>query len=165
MAKRQVFFSFEYNKDNWRASQVRNMGKFSDDSTLLDNDWEKIKKETDSKIKEWINSQLKKRSCLVVLIGETTSTRKWVRYEIEQAYKLKKGIVGIYIHNLKDSNGNQSNKGGNPFYSLYTDNNERLSKYVETFDSHYQTSNNVYNDIENNIEKLIENAINNSGTY
>lgn len=25
MAKRQVFFSFEYKKDVWRASQVRNM--------------------------------------------------------------------------------------------------------------------------------------------
>lgn len=165
MAKRQVFFSFEYNKDNWRASQIRNMGKVSDDSTFSDNDWEEVKEKTDSKIKEWINSQLEKRSCLVVLIGETTSTRKWVKYEIEQAYKLKKGIVGIYVHNLKDSNGNQSDKGSNPFYSLYTDNNERLSKYVETFDSNYKTSTNVYSDIEDNIEKLIENAINNSGKY
>lgn len=42
MAKRQVFFSFEYNKDNWCASQVRNMGKVSDDSTFLDNDWEEV---------------------------------------------------------------------------------------------------------------------------
>ena len=40
---RQVFFSFEYNKDNWRASQVRNMGKVSNDSTFSDNDWEEVK--------------------------------------------------------------------------------------------------------------------------
>ena len=43
MAKRQVFFSFEYNKDNWRAGQVRNMGKVSDSSTFSDNDWEEVK--------------------------------------------------------------------------------------------------------------------------
>ena len=51
MAKRQVFFSFEYNKDNWRASQVRNMGKVSDDSTFSDNDWEEVKSKNDSDIK------------------------------------------------------------------------------------------------------------------
>ena len=49
MAKRQVFFSFEYNKDNWRAGQVRNMGKVSDSSTFSDNDWEEVKLKTDAK--------------------------------------------------------------------------------------------------------------------
>lgn len=33
MAKRQVFFSFEYNKDAWRASEVRKMGKVDSSST------------------------------------------------------------------------------------------------------------------------------------
>jgi len=32
--KRQVFFSFYYDDDNWRASQVRNMGKVDSSSTL-----------------------------------------------------------------------------------------------------------------------------------
>lgn len=41
--KRQVFFSFEYNKDAWRASQVRNMGKVDESSTFSDNDWEEVK--------------------------------------------------------------------------------------------------------------------------
>ncbi len=47
MAKRQVFFSFEYNKDAWRASQVRNMGKVDNSSTFSDNDWEEVKEKTD----------------------------------------------------------------------------------------------------------------------
>ena len=102
MAKRQVFFSFEYLKDNWRAGQVRNMGKVSQSSTFSDNDWEEVKYKSDAKIKEWIDLQLSMRSCLVVLIGSTTSTRKWVKYEIQKAYELNKGIVGIYVHNLKD---------------------------------------------------------------
>ena len=104
MAKRQVFFSFEYNKDAWRASQVRNMGKVDNSSTFSDNDWEEVKEKTDAKIREWIDNQMAKRSCLVVLIGATTSGRKWINYEIEKAYELNKGIVGIYIHGLKDKN-------------------------------------------------------------
>ena len=165
MAKRQVFFSFEYAKDNWRASQVRNMGKVDKSSTFSDNDWEKVRSLSDWSIKQWIESQLKMRSCLVVLIGTTTSTRPWVKYEIEKAYKMKKGIVGIYVHNLKDSKGNQSNKGCNPFYNLYTEDGHRLSNYVTCYDSHYKSSQYVYNDISNNIEQLIEEAILNAKKY
>ena len=166
MAKRQVFFSFEYNKDNWRAGQVRNMGKVDTSSTFSDNDWEEVKEKTDTKIKEWIDSQLAKRSCLVVLIGATTSGRKWIDYEIKKAYELNKGIVGIYIHKLKDSSGNQTTKGNNPFYHIYIgENNERLSKYVTCFESSYQSSNYVYDDIKEKIEQLIEGAIEASGTY
>ena len=58
MAKRQVFFSFEYNKDAWRASQVRNMGKVDNSSTFSDNDWEEVKEKTDAKIREWIENQM-----------------------------------------------------------------------------------------------------------
>ena len=166
MAKRQVFFSFEYNKDAWRASQVRNMGKVDNSSTFSDNDWEEVKEKTDAKIREWIDNQMAKRSCLVVLIGATTSGRKWINYEIEKAYELNKGIVGIYIHGLKDKNGNQTTTGSNPFYNiLIGKNKERLSKYVECYESSHLTSTYVYDDIKNNIEQLIEDAISNAGTY
>ena len=166
MAKRQVFFSFEYNKDAWRASQVRNMGKVDNSSTFSDNDWEEVKEKTDAKIREWIDNQMAKRSCLVVLIGATTSGRKWINYEIEKAYELNKGIVGIYINGLKDKNGNQTTKGSNPFYNiLIGKNKERLSKYVECYESFHLTSTYVYDDIKNNIEQLIEDAISNAGTY
>lgn len=165
MAKRQVFFSFEYVKDNWRASQVRNMGKVDDNSTFSDNDWEEVKYKSESTIKEWIDKQLAMRSCLVVLIGATTSSRKWVKYEIQKAYELNKGIVGIYIHKLKDKDGNQTTKGENPFYQIYTKDGYRLSNYITCFNSQYSTSSFVYDDIKENIEKLIDDAITQSGTY
>lgn len=161
MSKRQVFFSFEYIKDVWRASQIRNMGKVSNDSTFSDNDWEQVKSKSDAEIKKWIDSQMAMRSCIVVLIGKTTSTRKWVKYEIEKAYELNKGIVGIFIHNLEDKSGNQTDKGANPFYSVFTNDGERLSNFVTCFDSIYCLSKNVYADIAENIEDLIEEAINN----
>ena len=161
MAKRQVFFSFEYSKDVWRAAQVRNMGKVSNDSTFSDNDWEEVKSKSDIAIKKWIDDQMAKRSCIVVLIGKTTSSRKWVKYEIEKAYELNKGIVGIYIHKLKDKEGNQIDQGANPFYTVYTNSGERLSKYVRCFDSTYISSQYVYDDIKGHIEDLIEEAISN----
>lgn len=163
--KHRVFFSFEYNKDNWRASQVRNMGKVDGNSTFSDNDWEEVKLKSDSEIKKWIDGQMANRSCIVVLIGSTTSTRKWVRYEIEKAYELHKGIVGIYIHGLKDVYGDQTTKGSNPFYNIYTDDGHRLSNYVEAYDSQYVTSKYVYDDINGHIENLIQDAIDNAGTY
>jgi hypothetical protein len=85
MAKRQVFFSFHYTPDNWRAAQVKNMGIVDNSSTWSSNDWEEVRYKSDAKIKEWIDGQMAKRSCVVVLIGKSTSTRKWVKYEIEKA--------------------------------------------------------------------------------
>ena len=163
--KRQVFFSFHYNRDVWRASMVRNMGKVSNDSTFSDNDWEEVRYKTDSKIKEWINSQMEKRSCLVVLVGEETSERKWVKYEIEHAMELNKGIVGIRINRLKDKNGDQDEEGANPFYNVITSDGHRLSGYVTLFTSTYSSSKYVYEDIEEHIEDLIEDAIDHRWDY
>lgn len=165
MAKRQVFFSFHYGKDNWRAGMVRNMGKVDDSSMFSDNDWETVKKKSDPEIKKWINDQMQMRSCLVVLIGAETSGRKWITYEIEKAYELQKGILGIYVHNLEDKNGNQTSKGNNPFYNIFTSKGQRLSNFVVAFDSSYFTSKNVYNDIKDHIEDLIEDAISVKGTH
>lgn len=162
---RQVFFSFEYKKNVWRAGQVRNMGKVDNSSTFSDNDWEEVKSKSPDAIRKWINDEMDKRSCVIVLIGKTTSTREWVQYEIQQAYKKGKGLVGIYVHNLEDSQGNQTEKGANPFFSICTKNGESLSNFVTCFDSYYSTSKFVYSDISDNIEKLIEDAIEKAGTY
>lgn len=162
---KQVFFSFEYNKDNWRASQIRNMGKVSNTSTFSDNDWEEVKYKSQSSIEQWIKNQMKMRSCVVVLIGSTTYTRDWVKYEIKEAYNQNKGLVGIYIDKLEDRDGKQTTKGKNPFDYVTTYKGEKLSKYVRTFDSAYLSSKYVYNDIADNIEELIEEAISNAGTY
>jgi len=159
MAKRQVFISFEYGKDNWRASQVKEMGKVSKDSTFSANEWEEVKEKEDNKIKKWIDDQIAKRSCIVVLIGNSTANRKWINYEIERAYELDKGILGVNIHGLKNKEGKQSVKGANPFYYVKANNGERLSKYITRFDSIYSQSKNIYSDIEDNLEQLIENAI------
>ena len=50
-------------------------------------------------------------------------------------------------------------------FVLIGKNKERLSKYVECYESPHLTSTYVYDDIKNNIEQLIEDAISNAGTY
>lgn len=165
MPKRQVFFSFHYNKDVWRAGQVKNMGVVDNSSTWSANDWEEVKEKSDTVIKNWIDSQMAMRSCIVVLVGKETSTRKWVKYEIEKAYALGKGIVGVYVHKLKDADGDQTTQGSNPFYSVYTKDGHRLSNYVECFDPPHVTSAYVYDDIKEELPDLIERALENRGTY
>lgn len=134
-------------------------------STFSDNDWEEVKWKNDAAIRKWIDEQMAMRSCIIVLIGATTSTRRWVKYEIEKAYELGKGIVGIRIDRLEDQNGEQTTEGSNPFYQIYTDSGSRLSNYVTVFKSKYRSSKYVYDDIKDNIEQLIEEAIEAAGTY
>ena len=110
---------------------MRNMSKVDGSSTFSDNDWEEVKTKDEKTIKKWIESQMAMRSCLVVLIGATTSSRKWVKYEIEKAYELQKGIAGIRIDRLKDQNGDQTFQGADPFYHMYTKDGSRLSNHVK----------------------------------
>lgn len=174
MAKRQVFFSFRYIYDAWRAGQVRNMGKVSNDSTFSDNDWEEVREKTDDKIEKWINDEMKMRSCIVLLIGEHTQGRKWINYEIKKAWESGKGIVGIYIHGLKNASGEQAEKGENPLkdfcidktlnyiahHSNPADDNEiNLSKVCKAYDTPYKSSEYVYGYIKDHISDWIEEAI------
>ena len=121
MAKRQVFFSFHYDEDVWRVAQVRNIGAVEGQPLFSDNGWEKVRRTSEEAIKRWINKEMEMRSCVVVLIGTHTASRKWVKYEIEQAWKKGKGIVGIYIHRLENSCKQQADKGENPFDSFCVD--------------------------------------------
>jgi hypothetical protein len=162
MAKR-VFFSFYYKEDNQRASLVRNMGVIEGNPLVSDNEWEKITSGGDEAIKEWIDEQLFGRSCAIVLIGQNTAGRKWINYEIKRAWEKDKGLLGIYIHNLKDLNGEQSSKGRNPFEDFTLNGGTaqaiNLSLVVEAHNPPYTESKDVYSYIEDNIENWIDRAV------
>jgi len=157
---RRVFFSFHYKPDNWRASQVRNMGVIEGNRPCSDNDWETITQGGDEKIKKWIAEQLDGKSCAVVLIGSNTAGRKWINHEIVKAWNDKKGVVGVYVHNLQNSDKQQSAKGANPFASIKCgDSDKMLSSIVKAYDPPYSTSTSVYNHIKENLETWVEEAI------
>lgn len=174
MAKRQVFYSFHYNKDSWRAAQVKNMGMVEGNTPVSANEWEDVKRKGKTAIENWINGSMAWRSCVVVLIGENTYSREWCKYEIQHAWKTGKGVVGIYIHGLKDALQHQSMKGKNPFELFYidktinyiaersfpTDNNEiKMSHVCKAYDTPYICSENVYSYIREHIEEWVEEAI------
>lgn len=157
---RRAFYSFHYQPDNWRASQVRNMGVVEGNKPATDNDWESVKKGGDKAIQKWIDDQLSGRSCAVVLIGAKTAGRKWINYEIEKAWSDGKGVLGVYVHNLKDSAEKQSTKGSNPFDEFTIDSGrKKLSSVVKAYDPPYVTSTNVYKHIADNLADWIEEAI------
>jgi len=156
---RRVFYSFHYKPDNWRVSQVRNIGAIEDNKPASDNDWETVTKGGDKAIEKWINDQMYGRSCVVVLIGSETAGRKWINYEIAKAWNDKKGVLGIHIHKLKNTAGETSNKGSNPFDHIKLDGETKLSSIVKVYDPPGIDSNSVYNHIRDNIEAWIQTAI------
>lgn len=129
MTKRQVFYSFHFKNDSWRAGQVRNIGVVEGNMPVSSNDWEEVK---------------------------------------------RKGVVGIYVHNLKNIEGEQDIKGDNPFklfcidktfnyiieHKHPADSNEiNLSEICKTYDPPYKISTNVYDYIKEHINEWVEEAI------
>jgi len=157
---RRVFYSFHYKPDNWRASQVRNMGVIEGNRPCSDNDWETITKGGDEKIKKWIAEQMDGKSCVVVLIGTNTAGRKWIDHEIIKGWDDGKGVVGIYIHGLKDKDGNVSTKGNDPFDSIgYGNSGKKLSSIVKCYDPQGSNSQERYDWIRKHLANAVEEAI------
>ena len=178
---RRVFFSFHYKPDNFRTSQVRNIGVIEGDKLISDNDWETVKRGGDKTIKKWIDNQLKNRTCTIVLVGEKTADRKWINYEIKESWDAGMGVVGIRIHRLEGNDGKQSKKGKNPFdrfviggekpsTKLYDEDSffaylwfslfgKNLSSIVKLYDPPQTTGKGVYAHIEKNIAQWVEEAI------
>jgi len=158
---RRVFFSFHYERDIWRASQVRNswVTKDREDAGFIDAaSWEEIQKQGDDAIKRWINNQLDGTSVTVVLIGAETSGRKWVDYEIEQSYNKKNGLLGVYIHNMKDQNGRTDTKGSNPFSRWYIERDGKKVFFSDIYPTYDYVNDDGYNNFADWVEKAAKNA-------
>ena len=116
---RRVFFSFHFERDIWRVGQVRNSWLLKPDRESAGYwdaaKWEEVKRKGEDAIKSWIDNALVNTSVTVVLIGAETSQRKWVRYEVEKSIKRGNGLLGIYIHNIKDQNSRTDSKGDTTF--------------------------------------------------
>lgn len=163
MAKRQVFYSFHFDNDVMRVQQIRNIGALEDNKPISANQWEEVRKKGKDSIEKWIDDNMKYRSCAVVLVGEKTAIRPWVKYEIKKAWEDGKGLVGIYIHNLRNPRTSEnppyygkSSQGPNPFDQFTFNSGEKLSSVVKCYNS---DSSDAYNDIKDNLEDWVEEAI------
>lgn len=158
---RKTFFSFHFERDSWRAGQVRNSGQFKGEKAgFLDKaEWEEVKKNGEQAIKSWIDQQLKGTSTTVVLIGKETSDRKYVNYEIEESAKKGNGLLGIYIHGVKDVNGRTDSKGKNPFDNWHYNQDGKKVYFSEL----YPTYDWINDNGRDNLGKWIEEAAKKAG--
>lgn len=162
MTKRRVFYSFHYKNDVRRVALIRNIGAIESNKLVSENEWEDVKKKGNTAIEKWIDNNMKFRSCVIVLIGEETAHRKWVRYEIIKAWNEGKGLLGIYIHNIKDpllrkkGYSGKCNKGDNPFEQIKLKNGTKLSEIVVCYNPLWFDA---YNVIKENLKDWIEKAI------
>jgi len=154
---RRVFFSFHYLNDIWRVSQIRNswVTQSRETAGFWDSaDWEEVKRGGDESIKRWIENQLNGVSVSIVLIGSETANRKYVLHEIKRSHELSKGLLGIWIHNMRDRFGDTSSKGNNPFNQFYIEEGNRRKSLSEI----YPTYNWVTDDGYSNFSGWIEDA-------
>jgi hypothetical protein len=137
---RRAFFSFHHSGDVWRAGQVRNSWVTQDRESAGFWDaaaWEEVQKKDAATVEKWIDEQMKGTSVTVVLIGSQTSERPHVGYEIKQSHGADKGMLGVYIHNMKDATQRPSTKGSNPFANWSVQKDGRkvlLSEIYPTYD-------------------------------
>ncbi len=159
---RRVFFSFHYERDVWRANQVRNSWVTKEDREATGfwdaASWEEAKKKGEDEIKRWIDRQLDGTSVTVVLIGKETNDRKYVDYEIEESRKRGNGMLGVFITGLKDKDQSTDSRGANPFDYWTTKVNGEEKYFNQIYATYDWVSDDGYNNIGNWIEAAARKA-------
>ena len=157
----QIFYSFHFQNDVFRVQLIRNIGVIDGNEPVSKNDWEQAKR-TPGGIERWIDKEMKYKTCVVVLIGSNTYQRPWVHHEIAKGWDSGRGLIGIYIHNLKDPRTvglspfyGKCSKGQNPFAQVTLQNGQNLANIVPCFDP---SPIDAYNDISRNILNWINHA-------
>lgn len=118
MAIRTVFYSFHYDRDKFRVHLVRNIGAVDGSPALGGQEWETVRRSSQQGVVKWIDEQMAYKRAVVVLIGQETSTRPWVKYEIEKAWDAGKPLVGVHIHGLASMSDGADQQGEDPFPSV-----------------------------------------------
>jgi len=161
MEKRRVFYSFHFDNDVMRVQQIRNMGVIEGNEPISPNRWEEVQRAGEAAVKRWIDDNMYNRSCVVVLVGSQTAQRRWVKYEIEKGWTDGKGLLGIYVHNVKCPRNDVCVQGTNPF--------EQFNIAGKPFSNIAKCCNpqswDAYNGIANNIDTWIEEAISIRSVY
>lgn len=158
--KRKVFYSFHHRVDAGRALRVQQLPVVDSNHRESARDWQSIVDEGPSAIEDWFDRQLQHKSCTVVLIGNETAHRKWIKHEIQHSWDCGKGLLGIYIHHLNDEYGVPSFKGQNPFgaFTIRQD-GRRLSDVVKTYDPPFTESQEVLEYIAQHLSHWVEEAV------
>lgn len=155
MRRKQVFYSFHFNNDVMRVQQIRNIGAIEGNPPVSAQRWEEVKRNGDAAVQKWIDDNMKYKSCVIVLVGSETASRKWVKYEIKKAWQDGKGLFGVHIHNIKCARTGICTMGANPFDQFQL-NGVNLASIVKCYNP---SPFGAYQEIASNIESWIDEAI------
>ena len=156
---RKCFYSFHYECDSTRAAQVRNIGVVDGSEPALDNNWETLTRGGEAAIKRWIDEELNRRTATIVLVGQNTANRRWINHEIVESWNKRMGVVGIYIHGLKNLQGQVAPKGENPFDYINSGSNTKLSQIARCYNPAGSTSKDCYDWITKHLSNVVEESI------
>jgi MTH538 TIR-like domain (DUF1863) len=159
---RRVFFTFHYHRDIMRVNIVRNhwLTKLDAQSAgYWDHSlWEETKKKGDEAIQRMIDDGLVGSSVTAILIGQETAGRKWVNYELTRSHELGKGIIGIYIHKIKNIDGSTDLQGHNPLDDWTIQQNGQCVRLSSIYPTYDWITNSGYNNFADWVEKAAKQA-------
>jgi hypothetical protein len=119
---RRTFFSFQYKPDVTRAWNVRNswvtkvtQGSREDAGFFDSSVFEASERENPETLKRFLRKGLENTSVTCVLVGETTTYSRWVRYETFCSFIRGNGILAIRIHSIGSLHTSPSQSGPNIF--------------------------------------------------
>lgn len=96
----------------------------------------------------------------MVLVGSKTAGRKWINHEIVNSWNDGMGVVGIYIHGLRNSDKKISTKGANPFDEItHGESKKKLSALVKCYNPAGSNSQERYAWIQEHLANAVEEAI------
>ncbi|MFI8662076.1 TIR domain-containing protein [Rhodococcus qingshengii] len=162
---KSAFVSFHYQRDYWRVQQVLQMGALDGQVELTHQKWEEVRRTGEAAVTAWIDQQMNYKKAVIVLVGNETGSRKFVQYGIRRAWIMRKPLLGIRIHGLKDSSGYTDAPGLNPFTSFgFSDSSKTYADFVPVYDpaaftgKSYPSSSDNYNAIKTNIANWADNG-------
>lgn len=107
--KKDIFLTFDYERDLWRATQVQQV--CSQHNSITKGIWEtaiwtEAKTEGPEAVQRLIDAEIKNTSVTIVLIGRHTSGLDYVQHAIRQSRNAGHSVIGIHVHKIPDKAGN-----------------------------------------------------------
>jgi hypothetical protein len=136
-----LYLDFHYERDFYRTKKIyndlRERKEFQLRGFFPPQIWQTATTKGERALEELIAGELLKSAVTVVLIGYQTAKQKYVLQTLTESYRRRKGMLGIYIHRIKDQEGRIDYKGRNPFDFLFSARNGKkiyLSQLYPTYD-------------------------------
>ncbi|GAA1162974.1 TIR domain-containing protein [Nesterenkonia sandarakina] len=113
---RSTFFSFHPEHEPFRSTIVCESPQLEErhKAWIRSSRWNRVSPADDSTTAHLLLKSLKHTAVTAVLIGPDTTNHRWVQHLIEISRKRGNGLFGIYLHNIKNEEGQIAPKGENP---------------------------------------------------